>query len=372
MNKALTTLRPTGSSLQKRAQVNPLTRLGVDYLIEEVSTVIEGRRLKSVEDYIASKRPGRRVPLNENQRRLVWEAREAFNRELKRLGKTTFQQIRAYAAKIVEEGHGPEKFDAVVVDEAQDLDPTLLWLLASLAREPNRVFLTADANQSIYGSGFRWSDVHEWLQFRGRTGILRANFRSTREIGEAAAKYLADGELDSDVGETEYVHSGPLPIVRAVSSTGEAASLLARFFREAARVFRLPVWAGALLVPSDRVGGQLAAELTRAGVAATFMTGRNLDLAAKAIKVMTLKSAKGLEFPFVAIAGFEHPYPYVKPGTPEEESHERLTQERRTLFVAMTRAMRALMLVRPSSLESPLLANFDPALWNIASMEQNA
>jgi superfamily I DNA/RNA helicase len=372
MQKALTTLRPAGSSLQKRAQVNPVTRLGVDYLIEEVSTVIEGRRLKSVEDYLASKRPGRRVPLNENQRRLVWDVREAFNRELKRLGKTTFQQIRTYAAQIVEEGHGPEKYDAVVVDEAQDLDPSLLWLLASLAREPNRIFLTADANQSIYGSGFRWSDVHEWLQFRGRTGILRANFRSTKEIGQAAAHYLADGALESDAAETEYVHSGPLPVIRVVPSTEEAASLLARFFREAAREFRLPLWAGALLVPTDRVGGSLAAELTRAGVPATFMTGRDLDLGAKAVKVITLKSAKGLEFPFVGIAGFEPPYPYVKPGMPEEEVQERVTQERRTLFVAMTRAMRALMLVKSASLDSALLANFDPALWNVAPAEQSA
>jgi len=371
MQKALTTLRPSGSSLQKRAQVDPLTRLGVDYLIEEVSTVIEGRRLKTVENYLASKRPGRRVPLNENQRRLIWDVREAFNRELKRVGKTTFQQIRTYAAQIVEEGHGPEKYDAVIVDEAQDLDPSLLWLLASLAREPNRIFLTADANQSIYGSGFRWSDVHDWLQFRGRTGILRANFRSTREIGEAAAHYLAGGELDSDGAETEYVHSGPLPIVRVVSTTQEAASLLTRFFREAAREFRLPLWAGALLVPSDKVGGRLAAELTRAGVAATFMTGRNLVLGAKVVKVITLKSAKGLEFPFVGIAGFEPPYPYVKPGTPEEEVQERVTQERRTLFVAMTRAMRALILVRPAALESPLLANFDAALWNVAPSEQS-
>lgn len=179
MQKALTALRPAGNSLEKRAQKEPLARLATDYLIEEISTVIEGRRLKSVEDYLASKRPGRRVPLNENQRRLVWSLREAFNRELKRIGKTTFHQVRTYAAQIVEEGHGPEKYDAVVVDEAQDLDPSLLWLLTSLATEPNRIFLTADANQSIYGSGFRWADVHEWLQFRGRTGVLRSNFRST-------------------------------------------------------------------------------------------------------------------------------------------------------------------------------------------------
>src|SRR5690606_2590229 len=147
-----------------------------------------------------------------------------------------------------------------------DLDPSLLWLLASLAREPNRIFLTADANQSIYGSGFRWADVHDWLQFRGRTGILRADFRSTKEIGQAARGYAGGGQVDADAGGTEYVRRGPLPMPRAVALDHETAPLLARFFKAAAREFRLPLWSGALLVPNDKVGGRLAAELTRAGV----------------------------------------------------------------------------------------------------------
>ena len=282
----------------------------------------------------------------------------------------TFQQLRSYAAQIVEEGHGPEKYDAVVVDEAQDLDPSLLWILTSLAKEPNRIFLTADANQSIYGAGFRWSDVHDWLRFKGRTGVLRANFRSTREIGEAARDYITDSQIDDDPESSEYVHSGPLPVVRKVTSSSELASLLARFFRDASREFRLPIWAGALLVPTDKVGQRLAADLTAAGVPATFMTGRDLDLTAKVVKVITLKSAKGLEFPFVAVAGFESPYPYLKAGMPEEEVVERMSQEKRTLFVAMTRAMRALLVAVPRDLHSPLLAQFNPELWNTGEAQQ--
>ena len=46
-----------------------LAKLGHDYLIEEVSSVIDGRRLKTVDDYLASKRPGRGVPLTEGHRR---------------------------------------------------------------------------------------------------------------------------------------------------------------------------------------------------------------------------------------------------------------------------------------------------------------
>jgi superfamily I DNA/RNA helicase/mRNA-degrading endonuclease RelE of RelBE toxin-antitoxin system len=364
MTAALASTKQPGSSLMKRARVITLEKLGRDYLIEEINSVVEARRLTTYESYRDAKRPGRRVPLTEPVRAAVWNVKEAFDSELKRRGKMTFQQVRSYAAQLVEQGYGPAPYDAVVIDEAQDLDPSLLWLLTSLAKSPNRVFLTADADQSIYGSGFRWSDVHEGLKFKGRTGILRANFRSTREIGEAARAYLADGVLEDEAITPEYVHSGPLPIARHVASAADEAALLSRFFTDAARELRLPVWAGALLVPSEKAGERLAAQVSAAGVPARFMTGRELDLGAQAIKVITLKSAKGLEFPAVAIAGFEPPYPYVRAGTSEEERDERVAQERRTLFVGMTRAMHALLLSIPNGLESSLLAGLSEGFWN--------
>jgi superfamily I DNA/RNA helicase/mRNA-degrading endonuclease RelE of RelBE toxin-antitoxin system len=365
MTAAMSAVKQTGSSLVKRSQADSLAKLGRDYLIDEINSVIEARRLATLDAYRAAKRPGRRVPLGESQRSQVWALREAFNRELKRLGKMTFHQVRAYAAELVAQGHGPEPYDAVIVDEAQDLDPSLLWILASLAKSPGRVFLTADADQSIYGSGFRWSDVHDDLRFTGRTGVLRANFRSTREIGEAARDYLADGRLDDEPVDPEYVHAGPLPAIRFVGGEADEAALLKRFFKDAARELRLPVWAGAILVPSEKAGERLAARLSADGLPAKFMTGRDLELTAQALKVITLKSAKGLEFPAVAIAGFDQPYPYLRAGMSDDERAERMSQERRTLYVAMTRAMRALLVCGPRDGKSPLVTGVNEELWNV-------
>jgi superfamily I DNA/RNA helicase/mRNA-degrading endonuclease RelE of RelBE toxin-antitoxin system len=366
MAKAMVPTGQSGSSLNRRSGADVLAKLGRDFLVDEVNVVIDGRRLQTFEQYRDAKRPGRRVALTESQRAQVWAAAEAFHKELKRAGRMTFPQVRAYAASLMADGHGPEPYDGVVVDEAQDLDPSLLWMLASLAKAPNRIFLTADADQSIYGAGFRWADVHDSLQVRGRTGVLKANFRSTREIGEAAQQYLADGRLEEERVTPDYVHAGPLPVVRKVPTSADEVALLARFFRDAAREIRLPVWAGAVLVPTEKAGERLAAGLTAAGLPTTFMTGRDLDLAAQAVKVITLKSAKGLEFPAVAIAGFDQPYPYLRPGVSEDERAERVAQERRTMFVAMTRAMRALLVCSTPSAESPLLGPFDASLWNVS------
>lgn len=95
------------------------------------------------------------------------------------------------------------------------------------------------------------------------------------------------------------------------------------------------------------------------------MAGRDLDLAHPGVKVMTLQSSKGLEFPIVALAGFlDAPHPFVPPGAEPDEVTELMARERRTMFVGMTRAMRALLVITPATAPSELLQGFDPSLWN--------
>ena len=68
----------------------------------------------------------------------------------------------------------------------------------------------------------------------------------------------------------------------------------------------------------------------------------NLDRKEKqeAVKVMTIHSAKGMEFPYVFICGLnEGVFPSRKISTPEE-----MDEERRIAYVAMTRAIKALYL----------------------------
>ncbi|HEU5342925.1 MAG TPA: UvrD-helicase domain-containing protein [Ktedonobacterales bacterium] len=176
MATALATVRFHGDDLQQRAQRNALAHLSPEYVVEELLSVIEARRLLTVQQYLQAGRPGRRVPLNVTQRTALWRLRERFDEELQARSLLTWERIRSMAADRVAAGDGPTPYDAVVVDEAQDLDPSALWTLTALCRTPDRLFITADANQSIYGAGFRWSNVHDELRFSGRTGILHTNF----------------------------------------------------------------------------------------------------------------------------------------------------------------------------------------------------
>ncbi len=276
--------------------------------------------------------------------------------------------MRARAEAVVQAGNGPPPYDAVIVDEAQDLNPSLLRLLFLLCVAPNRFFITADANQSIYGAGFRWTDVHEQLRFVGRTGVLRTNYRTTRQIGEAARSYLAVGALDPDEETDAYMHTdGPPPVMRAVATLEDEVALLARFLREATRHYQLSLGTCAILCPSYESGRALAMMLTKRGIETRFMRGQEIDLAAPCVKVITLQSAKGLEFPIFAIAG----YSTLAHGPHTEQESQAAREEsdalrRRQLFVGMTRAMRALMVLTPQANTSPIFSGFDPVYWNLA------
>lgn len=343
-----------GNAAEKAAQLQTLERLGADYLLAEIQEVIEGRDLREEEHYLEAKRPGRQTPLNRTQRRAVWAVASAFRALLTKKKAYTWERLRAEAGELAT-APDAARYDAVIVDEAQDLSPTALRMLATLCKDPTRLFVTADANQSIYGGSFNWSDVHEDLSFRGRTAILRTNHRTTRQIAEAARAYLSDGGLDLEGLMERHRHEGPKPAFHRVADTEAELAALARFLPRAARDLRLPLATAAVLTATTTHAKRLAEGLCERGLEATHMTGKDLDLARPTIKVLTTKSAKGLEFPIVALVG-SSPLPATAP--PED-----LTRERRTLFVSLTRAMRALLWLAREGDESPLLHPISAEHW---------
>lgn len=91
------------------------------------------------------------------------------------------------------------------------------------------------------------------------------------------------------------------------------------------------------------------------------MKGSELDLSASVAKVVTLHSAKRLEFPIVAIHGLRDG---VIPRLPQDLTPDQVgegTQSyRRLLFVGTTRAMRALMVAYSWKQPSPFVAGVRP------------
>ena len=85
-----------------------------------------------------------------------------------------------------------------------------------------------------------------------------------------------------------------------------------------------------------------------------------LDLKQDIVKVITLHSAKGLEFPMVVVGGIEDGSYPVRDDFEEEEVYlERMRHQRKLLYVGMTRAMRGLMVIRNKGCDNEALVNLN-------------
>lgn len=360
---------PGRTAFDRKLRERVLAQLSDRYLLEEFDWIIDGRGLGSCEEYLAAPRPGRGFAMRPGIRETVWKLHEAFVTEIRRRRLERFTDLRGEALGLVSSGKWNGHFDYVLVDEVQDLTSIALCLMAEVARAETGLFFAADSKQSIYSRNYSFTAVHPRLQFRGRTAKLQRNYRSTAEIDRAAFEVLAPEEGE-ELERSSSVHSGPMPVlVRGVSEDTEG-EWAARFVRQMAKHFRLQISSAVVLVPTRDEGERLQGQLARAGLAAQYFAGRELDLRSPGVKVLTLHSAKGLEFPIVVIAGFRPgSYPETANFGDQGVFDERMRNERRLLYVGMTRSMRGLLVIECAGCNHEALRGLGSANWHVEEVQ---
>lgn len=354
----------SGGPLEIAAAKRALERLSDSYLLEEFDWVIDGQAAASADEYLAASRRGRGTALNRSARGAAWKLYEAWRAQLRGRGQSTHTQIEGAALTKAAELGSEKKYDAVVVDEAQDLRPVGLRLALAVCRDPEGFYMTADDRQSIYGRGFSWSAISEDLKLRGRTTTLRRNYRSTRQIAQGAHAFLKAHGLDAQAADSQAVREGPRPVCLGCIASDTAA--LAPLLKGWATELRVPLWAGAVLTRGRSSGQRVAEALAEQGIPAKWVESKDLNLEAKHLKVMTIHAAKGLEFPFVAVANVaERGFPSTaRKNQDEDDRVEWLAQERRLFHVALTRAMRRLAVCYPDDRPSEFVTDLDRQLWD--------
>jgi superfamily I DNA/RNA helicase len=337
-----------------------------DYLVEEIEWVIEGRNLSSLEEYFATDRALRDIRFDNSMRQAMWRIYMHVQGFLRERRIVTWGYVRSRALELVRLGKWPKRWDAVIVDEAQDLTPVALSLCIELCHDPKGLFLTADASQSLYNRGFRWKDVHEELQIVGRTRILRKNYRSSRQIAEAAGEVLRDHAAgDEEALDQIYVHSGPRPAIHICEDDDEQVLSVVVQIEDAAQELRLPVSAAAVLIPTHQLAEYMAERLGELGLPACHMRSEELDLKCPKAKVLTIYSAKGLEFPIVVLPFMEKDVlPCPLRGSREKNPERHLAAQRRLFYVGCTRAMRRLFVTCRADRPSPFLDDLSREKWH--------
>ncbi|WP_267424860.1 MULTISPECIES: nuclease-related domain-containing DEAD/DEAH box helicase [unclassified Curtobacterium] len=312
------------------------------YWEEEIAHVIKGRGLTQFDEYADLARVGRRHALPVEVRQAVWDLYETYSTNLRERRVCDFEDVVLLARDAVRD-RPLDRYDAVIVDEAQDLSCAMVSLLHALVGDrPDGLTLIGDGQQTIYPGGYTLGEVG--ISLAGRGVVLDVNHRNTAEILDFAKQMVADDQfVDIEgvdgAGDTvsAVTRSGPEPGVhRFADRAGHDAALLARV-DEVLRLVGTGHGDIGILTATNPQADKVTAVLDAAGVPSVSLknyAGKSTDM----VRVGTIKRAKGLEFKQVLLPHVPAKLLADAPDTESVAARERRELDRRELYVGMTRA----------------------------------
>jgi superfamily I DNA/RNA helicase len=321
-----------------------------NFLLAEIDDVIRARGLETLRDYQSVSRVGRGVGLDrERHRPLIWKIYERYQQMLDQQNFVDFADLPRLVLKYCD---SLPKYDVVIIDEAQDLPPIYLRLANRLIadfEESRSLTLLADPAQSIYYRGISWKEGG--INIRGnRTRTLAKNFRNTQQILEAA-RHILEG-CDDLKSEDEYIpptsthRLGPKPILAQYEDSANAMQFVVENVIKLCQSGKYRPGDIAILARNKELSfAALRKLLSKEDIPWIHFRDDTFEILENQVKLVTMHSAKGLEFPVVFMIDLrEGAIPFITSSETEEAD---LAQERKLFYVSMTRASERLYLLYP-------------------------
>jgi superfamily I DNA/RNA helicase len=339
---------------------------GSEFFASEIADVIKGRGLQTWARYSKAKRTGRKTALGEHPRQFIWTVYEEYERHLEAKDRFDYLDLALHGIQCMQSDPDFEPYDAVIVDEAQDLRPVQLQVVSLLAggAKARSLILLADPAQSIYYKGIPWKEGNVHIA-GARSFSLRRNYRNTRQILEAAWSLATSGASDDPDEEaiTPDVtdRAGPRPTVVVCQDSDFHDRYIVKTVEQLCGQMRFRLGDIAVLARRKRKVHHLRALLSRAGMPVVHFREEGFDIFENKVKAVTINSAKGLEFPVVFLADLdEGDLPRYLRVDDQDELEAELRSERRLMYVGMTRAASRLYLVCRQGNASRFLEEIDP------------
>ncbi|WP_263144490.1 3'-5' exonuclease [Pseudomonas sp. RIT-PI-AD] len=238
------------------------------------------------------------------------------------------------------------QYGAILIDEGHDFEPDWLRLVVRMVDPSTESLLVLyDDAQAIYGNRRQFSFSSVGIQARGRTTILRLNYRNTAQVLQVALdfarEWLSPQEAEDDgvplIPPESAGRHGPAPRWQDCLDEAEEYRRIGEFLEERQR--REIAWNEmAVLCRTNQERENVARRLQTMGIPVELAgkdTKRAFDPAADSVKIVTLHASKGLEFKVIAIPGIGR-LPLAQADSEADEA--------RLLYVGMTRAMDHLLL----------------------------
>ena len=265
-----------------------------------------------------------------------------------------FEALASIACEGITSARVPKgQYAAILIDEAHDLADHWLAAAAQMVDPATRSLLVLyDDVQSIYQKSRRkLSFAKLGIEAKGRTEILKVNYRNTTEV-LALAVECAGGLLESKPGAEEDVapvvvpqsagRSGPVPTFHSFADGRTEAAHIAAAIAEDIAGGRSP---SDIAVIAPRRSDLETIEAALRGKNIPVRPFRSPPPDGASVRLTTLHSSKGLEFPVVHVAAVDG----------LDGSPSRRDEELRLLYVGMTRATHRLHLSSVGT--NPLVAH---------------
>lgn len=317
---------------------------------EEWRLVIQEQGITAKQEYIRAKRNGRGTRLNRKERLLAWNVFEEYLLQLSHKNLKEMPDAMRDCLQVIKSKSIKPMYSSIIVDEGQDMGTQAYQLLRRLVPEQvNDIFIVGDGHQRIYRNKVILGQCGINIIGRGRK--LRINYRTTEETKKLAVSVLEgvkiddlDAGTDDNKGYVSLMHGDNPEILNFNSFIAEADAICERIEQLQAAGAELPDIC--VVARTNDLRDSYSSELTKAGfgtysIKANGSENRNID----GIRVATMHRVKGLEFQHLFVAGVNDDKLPLKSfkSTDPVEIREHEISERALLHVAMTRAMRSLV-----------------------------
>lgn len=338
---------------QAVVQANVDLPFDVPFYEEEWNRIAIAQEALSLERYAKATRNGRGTRLDRKKRMMVWKVFENYQNLMKEHQIRDINTAMYESAKILQMAGGRQRYAHIIVDEGQDFSDNAFRLLRALAgpERGNDLFIVGDSHQRIYRNYPNLSKCG--IQVRGRSSILKINYRTTEEIRKYAFALLngvAFDDLDEghELGDKcQSLTHGEKPIVQ---SFRDARGEFDYIVQEIQRLQN----AGAagpeicIVARTKKLVEDYIAQLTKAGIRSYEIKRNKIDERSfEGVRVATMHRVKGLEFKYVFVVAVNDLIvplsSAIKRPDPISEA-EAITAEKCLLYVAMTRAQKAVYL----------------------------
>jgi superfamily I DNA and RNA helicase len=244
-----------------------------------------------------------------------------------------------------------EPFDAILVDEGQDLNNDMLRVILRLLKPKGDLVIALDAYQDLYRRDFSWRSVG--IEAQGRTHYLGKIYRNTFEILTFSQRFIGAAPVanrqpslplyDEFHGEPpQLLHFGDFNQIEAFLSADIQNQITGGEYKrsEIGIIYDDKMYSPESFTYDSRdLPHRIKRCLEKAGIPVKWVSEdvrskEMFDITTDSVSLLSIHSSKGLDFDLVYLIGADHI-------TPSEETRDYLSG---LLYVAVTRAKHRLVI----------------------------